>query len=44
MAAAAKKKATGTRRVLGSTLPGFTAMVRAAMSDALQMIEPMALP
>ena len=43
-AAAAKKNATGTRRVLGSTLPGRTAMVMAAIRAELQMTEPMALP
>ena len=43
-AAAKKKKATGVRRLLGSTLPGRTAMVMAAISAELQMTEPMALP
>ena len=44
MTAAAKKKATGVFSVLGSTLPGRTAIVMAAISAALQMTEPMALP
>ena len=44
MAAAVKKKATGRRRDLGSTLPGRTATVMAAIKAVLQMTEPMALP
>ena len=44
MAAAIKKKITGVFSVLGSTLPGRTAIVMAAISAELQMTEPMALP
>ena len=42
--AAAKKKATGSRRLFGSVFPGRTAMVRAEISAVLQMTDPMALP
>ena len=35
---------TGTFKVFGSTFPGFTAMVMAAIKAALQMTEPMAFP
>ena len=43
-AADRKKNSTGIRSALGSTFPGRTVRVMAAIRAVLQMMEPMALP